>query len=304
MPAPLMSADTTEGRFDLQGAGGVRIACRAWGPAAPASPRAALAIVHGLGEHCGRYGHLVERMAREGFAAYGLDHRGHGLSAGRRGCLGRFADLTGDLGLFLAEVRRRAPDPVVAYGHSMGAAILLRRLLDHDDGLAAAVASAPPLEIPMEVPWFKRALAPALSAAAPWLTLDNEITSDMLSRDPEVVRWTDQDPLVHHRISARLYTEMLGAVEEVKRRAGPFPCPLLLVHGEDDPIASAEGTRAFHRRADCPRGKALLTYPGYRHEVHNELGRERPLDEVAAWLHAQVAVIGRPERRGEMPRSV
>ncbi|MBI4576549.1 MAG: lysophospholipase [Planctomycetes bacterium] len=285
-----MGKGTTEERFELVGAGGVRIACRSWTP--PAA-RATLALVHGLGEHCGRYGHLTGRLAREGFAAYGLDHRGHGLSGGRRGCLGRFSELTGDLGDFLSELRRRAPGPLVAYGHSMGAAILLRRLLDHDDGLSAAVASAPPLEIPMEVPWVKRALAPVLSTAAPWLTLDNEITSDMLSRDPEVARWTDEDPLVHHRISARLYTELVASVEEVKGRAGPFPCPLLLVHGEDDPIASVEGTRAFHRRADCPRGKALLTYPGYRHEVHNERGRDRPLDEVAAWLLSQVGAAAR-----------
>ena len=227
--------DRAEGK--VVGAGDVELNWQGW---LPASPSGVLLLCHGLGEHAGRYGNVVDAVVPDGWAVYGLDQRGHGLSGGRRAHVDRYADLLADFDVFRRAVVARHPDvPVVLLGHSMGGQIALAYALDHQADLAGLVLSAPALAgdvVPKPVVPLLRALgrvAPRLRPAG--------IDVTKISKDPAVVAAYQADPLVHH--GKPTLALGLGIVRPVRRaaRAGPRS------HG-----AAAAAAR-LGRRAHRPR---------------------------------------------------
>ena len=267
--------------------GSVRLAGRAW---LCDSPRAVLAVVHGIGEHSGRYAALACEMVRAGFTVVALDLPGHGESPGPRGDMRSWVAVRDQAiaAMFAAPAGLPGqPDrlPRAVLGHSMGGLMALDYAIAHPRDLAAAVASAPALASAMP-PWWKLALASAARVTAPSVGFPTGLETDGLggiSRDPEVMRLRDADRLVHDRISPRLYFDFAEARMRVARDARRLQVPTLLLQGEADRLVMPEATRAF--AAAAPKQLVTLkTYPGAYHEVFNDLDREQVVRDTIGWL--------------------
>jgi alpha-beta hydrolase superfamily lysophospholipase len=277
--------DHFKGTF--KGYGGLDLYCQRWRSETGGPPKAVLAIVHGHGEHSGRYGNVVDWFVPKGYAVYAFDLRGHGRSPGQRGYVNRFSDFTGDVGAFLAFVRQEEPGrPVFLLGHSLGGPIALNYVLHDPSGLAGAVVSGPLLGA-MPVSPAKLVLAKVLSSVWPTFSLQTGLDVDGLSRDPAVVKAYVDDPLVHDAGTARLGTELAAAIDWTQAHAADLALPCLIVHGGADRICLPEGSRTFFDHVTFA-DKELREYEGYYHEVFNDVGKERVLADIEAWLKARL----------------
>lgn len=278
-----MTAEHVEGRLD--GTGEVELYWQAWLPESEA--RATVVISHGVSEHSARYAHVGERLAAAGYAAYALDHRGHGRSQGKRVMVD--ADETvADLRAFIELAAARTPGkPVYLLGHSMGAAIAIACAVRHQDALAGLMLSGA-LADPDAASPVTRAVSKLLSTVAPGLGV-YQVDASLISRDPEVVRAYEQDPLVHHgKLPARTVAELTGAVGRFPDEVPALRLPLLVMHGGEDSITTIAGSRMVHERASSS-DKTLEIYDGLRHEILNEPEKERVISELIEWLDARSA---------------
>ncbi len=264
------------------GVGDLELRARAWLPDVP--PRAVVVLVHGVGEHCGRYMNLVRPLVDEGYAVYSFDQRGHGSSPGRRVHIDRWAEYRDDLGLFLGTVTTKEPGrPIVLYGHSMGSLVVLDYLLQSTDGLAGAIISGAALQPAGVGSPVTIALARGLTHVTPTLAINLGIDAEDLTRDPEALAEYRADPLVTGRATVRWGTESLDAVERVKAGMSGVDLPILVVHGEADHLNLVDGARLLFD-AVPHEGKAMRVYPGVCHEPHNDLDHEQLAADVAEWL--------------------
>lgn len=266
-------------------ADGLRLHALAW---TADQPRAAVFLSHGLGEHAGRYAGLARDFTRRGISLYVLDHRGHGKSGGPRAYVQRFDRLVADFEDFRRRVVRDAPGlPLFLYGHSLGGLIALRWLQTHADvKLAGAVLSAPLLQVKVQAPRWKLALAGPLSRLLPALPMKNEIDPAELTHDPAHVRAYREDPLVSNRITPRLFTEMVGAMAQAQAEGGRITVPLLFLVPGEDGIVQEEATLRF--AADLRGDVTVRRYPGFRHEPHNEIERDKPVGDVLEWMEKRI----------------
>jgi acylglycerol lipase len=274
-----MADRRVEGR--LPGVGGVELFWQAWLPAA--EPRGVLLICHGLGEHSGRYGHVVDAVVPDGWAVYGLDHRGHGRSAGRRAHVRRYADWLTDFDGFRRLVAARHDGmPVFLLGHSMGGQIALAYALDHQDGLRGLVLSAPALAN-STVPRAAAAVLRTIGRVAPTLRPAG-IDASKISKDPSVYADYRSDPLVHHgRPTLGLSTAVVGQFEVLPERARGLHIPVLMQHGTLDAIVDPSGFRRLEASCGSP-DLTVRWYEGLWHEIYNEPERDRPLADLREWL--------------------
>lgn len=268
-----------EGTFS--GYGGLALYHQCWQP--EGNPRAVLAITHGHGEHSGRYGNVANWFVPRGYAIYAFDLRGHGRSAGARGYVERWDEFREDVAAFLALVREREPGrPLFLIGHSMGGLIALEYVLHYPQGLAGVIVSGPLLSRPGISPLLIT-LSKVLSRLAPRLALKTGLDVTALSRDPAVVAAYVNDPLVHSFGTARLGTELAGAVAWTQAHAADLALPCLIVHGGSDRICPPEGSRIFFENVVLT-DKERQVYEGYYHEVFNDVGKEQVLAAVEAWV--------------------
>ena len=278
-----MTAEHVEGR--LHGAGGIELYWQGWLP--QAEPRAVVVISHGVSEHSARYAHVGERLAGAGYAAYAVDHRGHGRSQGKR-VMVNADDVVADLRAFIDLAAARQPGrPVYLLGHSMGAAIAIACAVRHQDALAGLLLSGA-LADPDAASPVTRALSTVLSKLTPGLGV-YEVDASLISRDPEVVRAYKQDPLVHHgKLPARTVAELTGTVGRFPEEVPRLRLPLLVMHGGSDSLTTLAGSRMVHERASSS-DKTLEVYDGLRHEILNEPEKERVIAEMIEWLDARSA---------------
>lgn len=274
----------TEGRFN--GTGGIELYHQKWEPDEPAA--AVVVLVHGVGEHSGRYPYLVGPLVEAGYAVYGYDHRGHGRSGGRRVHVDRWSEYRDDLKTFLGVVAREQPSsPVVIYGHSMGSLVVLDYLLHSTEGLSAAVISGVALEpVGVGSPALI-ALARVLTHVTPRLAIPLGIESSSLTRDPEALAALDADDLMEPKATVRWGTESLDTVASIKSGMDTIDIPVLVVHGGGDPLNAPSGARALYEALPNPE-KQLRIYPDVRHEPHNDLGHEQLAADVRQWLDEQL----------------
>jgi alpha-beta hydrolase superfamily lysophospholipase len=247
-----------------------------------------LLLVHGFAEHSGRYEHLGAWFAARGCAVHAYDHQGHGRSEGRRGHVRRFGDLLDDLDAMLAAVRAEHPEgrPHLV-GHSMGGLVVAASLCERAPEVASAVTSGAALAVSEGFSRGRLLAARGLRWVAPRLALDAGLDPQGLSRDPEVVRAYVEDPLVFRRMTTSLAVELVQAIERTASRAATVRVPLLMLHGQDDPICPPAGTiRFFEALVVEPRRIEL--YPGLRHEIFNEPEQARVFEDVLAWVRAGV----------------
>ncbi len=268
-----------EGTF--KGAGGLELFEQHWRP--DGEPRAVVALVHGIGEHSGRYMNAVNRLVPRGYAVYGFDHRGHGRSPGQRGYIRHWGEYREDVRLFLDWVRQREPNrPLFLMGHSMGGLIVLDYGLHHPQGLVGVIASAPALGQTGVSP-FLITLSKVMSAIYPAFSLDTGLDATAISRDEGVVKAYTGDPLVHSKATARLGAEMVATMKWTNEHAGEWRLPLLIVHGGADQIVPPAASQAFFERVPVADKERYEVEGGY-HEPHNDLGWEQAVGVVERWL--------------------
>ena len=258
---------------------------QAWLPVTEA--RGVVVLVHGFGEHSARYGHVGGRLATAGFAVYAADHRGHGRTEGRRANVERMALIVDDLGAFVRFAAARHPGlPVFMVGHSLGGLIALQYATGPDAALDGLVLSGPLVLVTVGSSVLKR-LAGVLSAAFPDLGVTG-LDVDAISRDPEVLRAYQADPLVHHgKIPARTGAEILLTAEALPDRLPALRMPLLLLHGTEDRICVPAGSTMVHDTVSSP-DKTLRRYNGLYHEIFNEPEQDEVLGDLVTWLEAHL----------------
>ena len=252
------------------------------------SPRAGVAIVHGLGEHSGRYDHVGQFLAERGFDCWAGDCRGHGLSPGPRVHVKDLGSYAEDAGAFLALA---APPgrPLFLIGHSQGGLIALLRASRHPQGLHGVVVSSPFLAAhPAAAPSALRLTAASLLFRfAPSFVTNSGLDASALSHDPAVVQRYLADPLVSKKVSAGWYRAARAAQDEVNAGAPSFPVPALVMASGDDRLVDPAAVRAWAAKA--PRlHTTYIEWPGLYHEMFNEIGKEAVLERVAKWIEKRL----------------
>lgn len=279
---------SNEGSF--RGEGGTRLTWRTW---VPADPHARVLIVHGLGEHGGRYELLAGALAGRGFGVMTYDQRGHGTSGGARGHAPRFENLTSDLALALRAIEYEVPLSEAQPGstgliaHSMGGLVGLHHLISgRTPRPTCAVISAPWLGTARHVPPVLRGIAAVVDRfwpSAPFANLKSDPAN--LTRDPVMIQAWRDDPLTHSRISPRFFFEAERAQKEVLAHEGGLGLPALVLVPTDDRVVDQGLSRTWSEGRPGVEVRVLM---GLRHEPFNEVERETIFAEVGAWLEGHV----------------
>jgi alpha-beta hydrolase superfamily lysophospholipase len=248
--------------------------------------KAAVFLIHGLGEHTRRYEHLAAELTAGGYAVLGIDLRGHGRSEGKRGHTPSIELLLADIHLLHQHANNIYPGlPLFIFGHSLGGNLALRYLysnLSRKKPLSGAIISSPLLGLGFEPPAWKIKLAQNVANLLPTLSQPNGLDASKLSRDPEVVKAYLHDPLVHNRITTRMFVEMMRSAEYIKNEKTAPPVEVLLYHGSDDVITSFESSRKF--AASFPEQIQFVDLQDFYHEPHNEPGNQRVFDLIKQFL--------------------
>lgn len=261
---------------------GTRIAFRAW---PQPGAKITFAIAHGLGEHAGRYKDFAEAMGARGMGTFAVDLRGHGQSPGQRGHVDSWSQWIDDITAFVHEVERQVEGEVVPLGHSFGGAAMLSTFIAGKlPDTKRFIVSSPALKVKVVVPQWKASLGEMASRVMPRLAMSNDVDAGTLSRIPEVVDAYKTDPLVHSKISSRLFTEWQRAAQVALTRASEIKQPFLILAGTDDRLIDPEGSEELHKRA--PNTSELHLLPGRYHEPFNDVGSDEVFGIIDSWLSA------------------
>lgn len=268
----------------FEGKGGVGIFLRSWLP--EGTPRAVLAICHGLNAHSGLYAWAAERFAAAGFAVYAPDLRGRGRSEGERFYVEDIADYASDLGGAIAIAKARHPGlAVFLLGHSAGGVVSCVYALDNQAELAGFICEDFAFQVP--APSIAIAALRGLSHIAPHLgvlTLKNED----FSRDPAVVAALNADPLIAGETQpAATIAALARADDRLHDEFGKITLPLLIMHGTDDRVTVCHGSEYFHAHAGSA-DKTLRLYQGHYHDLLADTGKEDVMADILAWLGARI----------------
>jgi alpha-beta hydrolase superfamily lysophospholipase len=250
---------------------------------APMDPKALVVLIHGMGEHFGRYAHVAEFFTQNGYAFAGMDLRGHGRSQGKRGHTPSYEHLMNDIELLISTIQVDFPElPLFIYGHSMGGNLVLNALIRRALPITAAVISAPYLKLAFEPPKWKTVLGKITAKYLPELTQPTGLDTRALSRDSNVILAYNNDPLVHDKITASFFVNVHFAGPYALEHAAKINVPLLLMHGTEDQLTSHWATQELHKR--IPERSELKLWEGFYHELHNESEQKELLSFVTEWL--------------------
>lgn len=249
--------------------------------------KAGLVIVHGQGEHSGRYEHITKAMNLANISVFSYDQRGHGRSNGQRGHIPNYDQLLGDLAQFVADVRVRiGQKPLFVYGHSMGGNVALNFAVKHANKISAVAASSPWVKLAFEPPAYKVVLAKVIDKIAPALSMASGLEIAALSRDTEVCEKYKNDPLNHDQITARMYNHVYQAGLDLLEAAPYFSVPAYVYHGSADRLTSPVASAEFAERSN---GKVeFRLWDGFYHETHNEPGADMVIKTLVDWFVSKI----------------
>jgi alpha-beta hydrolase superfamily lysophospholipase len=248
---------------------------------------AALIIVHGLGDHSGRYMNLVNPLVAHGYAIYAFDNRGHGRSAGQRGHAQSFSDLRYDLALFQQLIKEREKErPLFIMGHSLGGLTVLDTVLHDSTGYKGVIASSPALDTG-GVSAALMAASKILSRVWPTLSFPSGLEVKAISRDPDEVQAYMDDPLIHGKGTPRLAIESQNAIVWCQENADKLQIPILIIHGTADRITSPVSSREFFDKITLP-DKTYIAYEGGYHESLNDIHQQEAATDIEHWLNAHL----------------
>lgn len=271
--------------FDWLTTDKLKLVGKCWLP--EVSPRALLCLVHGFGEHIGRYEHVATFFNKHQLGFLGFDLRGHGRSEGKRGVVPNYEALMENIGEFLALAQHKFTDlPLILYGHSMGGNLVMSYLLRFQPSVKAAIVTSPWLRLAKQPPFWRVLLARLVVQFYSEYTDKAELNPSDLSRDPSVGEAYQKDPLVHNQMSAMLFLGVENAGEQILQHANRLSIPLLLMHGRQDPITAWQASELFAKQT--PSQTTFLSWDDARHELHNELNREDVLSAMLAWIDKQL----------------
>lgn len=272
------------GTFDFETKDGVKLLGRVW--QTTGDPKGIVNLVHGLGEHSGRYAHVAEALTKAGYNFIAFDLRGHGLSGSKRGHTPDIEHLMDDITLFLKKSAALfdGQQPNFLYGHSLGGLLVINYGLRRKPDLAGVISTDPALGLSFEPPKLKLMAGKILAKLAPAMAMNNGLDVNALARDEAIVKAYQNDVLVHDRISAKLAMELIDGGEYALAHAGEWTLPLLLMHGTADRISSPKASEAFAETAGSP--VTLKLWDGYYHEIHNDIGKKEVISFMIDWLNA------------------
>jgi alpha-beta hydrolase superfamily lysophospholipase len=244
--------------------------------------KAVIIFVHGIGEHIHRYDHWAELFNKEGIGFTGVDLPGHGRSDGNRGDIKSYSLLGEMLDILLKSCNQTFPGcPVYIYGHSLGGGIVLDYLLRKSPKVKGAIVTSPYLRLAFEPPKIKLVIASVMKYLLPGLIQPTGLNADHLTHDKEIVEKYKTDPLVHGKISVRLFDSSLASAKYSLAHASELIIPVLLLHGSDDLLTSPDGSREFAGRSDMVD---LKIWDGGYHELHNEPFKEEVFKYIMDWI--------------------
>jgi alpha-beta hydrolase superfamily lysophospholipase len=265
----------------------LEIFAQSWQPSEQ-KPKAIINLVHGLGEHSGRYDEWAGFFVDEGYAVLALDYRGHGKSGGKRGHADEYMSYMRDVGLLLSKSEELFPGiPIVLYGHSLGGNLVINYAIRFNPSILALIATSPWLRLAFEPPRIKLMLASLVRSIFPSMLNSTGIPASQLAHDPEVAKKYTRDPLVHGKISVNALFAINHAGREAIGNAGRINVPFLLIHGSEDLLTSCKASQEL-----AQKGNDKLTFrlwnDGY-HELHNEAFKKELFRFIIQWLGEQSA---------------
>jgi acylglycerol lipase len=250
------------------------------------TPKALVCLVHGLGEHTGRYEHVGQALNEAGYALFGFDLRGHGKTGGARGHIPSMEEALLDVQRFIGFQRQNFPDtPIFLYGHSLGGVFALAYASQNDEGLNGVITTGAALRSPLLEQKVKVALVNRLGSLLPWLTIPTGLDPATISRDAAVVQKYIEDPLVHGKSSLGLAKTSFTAIDLCFAHAKEFRLPLLIMHGTKDLLTYPSGSEEFAKLASENNNDVTLKlWDGLQHEIHNEPEQAEVFKFMIEWL--------------------
>ena len=263
---------------------GTKIQARQW---LASKPRATTLLIHGMGDHSGRFDHVARFLNTQGLSVLAPDLRGHGLSDGQRGYIRDFEILLDDIDLALQQTRQLAPaDPCFIYGHSLGGMLVILHTLRRQTDLAGLIASSPALRIAMQAPTWKLQLGKLLRRTFPKISLNSGLDLNELSDDLQFIAELATDPLRHQQVTPEGYFGMVESGQWCLDHAADLPCPSLIMHGKIDRITDFQASQQFAHANDLC---TLSTWDHGKHELHNMSHVEDVLQTVGRFIETCLA---------------
>ena len=249
-------------------------------------PKAIICLIHGLGEHTGRYAHVGKALNDAGYALFGFDLRGHGRTGGARGHVPSLDVMMQDIHQFIGFQKQNFPNtPIFLYGHSLGGLFAFVYAIQFVDGLKGAIATGLALRSPLLEQKAKVALAKVLGALFPAMIIPTGLDPATISRDPAVVQKYINDPLVHGKTSLGLGKTTIDAVDLCFERASECRLPLLIMHGKKDTLVYPNGSEELAKLVgETNKDVTLKLWDGLYHELHNEPEQAEVFNAMIEWL--------------------
>ena len=248
------------------------------------NPKAVVGIIHGMGEHSGRYTYLVEALNTANISVVSYDQMGHGKTQGKRGHVANYDMLLGCVGELTSKMVELVPaKPTFLLGHSMGGNVLLNYILRRNPRINGAIVSAPWLKLAFDPPAIQVKLAKFVSGIVPGLVQSSKLDVNTISKDPKEVKRYVDDSLVHDKISTAFFVGVYEAADWAMQHAAELKTPLLLYHGTADKLTSHDASKQFCENA----GGGDVTFKsleGLYHESHNEPEREDLFKMIIEWI--------------------
>jgi alpha-beta hydrolase superfamily lysophospholipase len=264
---------------------GVSLYAQTWIPLGEI--RGVITIIHGLGDHMGRYSNLAEKLGNAGYVVRGFDLRGHGFSEGKRGHARGYYKFLKDIELFLQKGSDEYPEyPQFLYGHSFGGNLVLNYAIQNSLAIRGIIVTSPWLELTHPPLKILLLINDFLSNFFPGYLVNNTLKAEDISRDLRVVHAYRTDNLVHNRISLRLFKQVYLAGIAASMSIYKVNVPLLVMHGTADNITSCRTTRNFVRNSS--NRTTFIEWEGGYHELHNDLDKDKVVTSVIDWLNCQL----------------
>lgn len=253
----------------------------------PPQYRGIICIVHGFGEHGGRYAHVADFFNKQGYAVLAIDNRGHGKTEGKRGHTPSFDSYLDDIDVFLTDTKQRLKDvPMFLYGHSMGGNLTLNYVIRRKPTiLRGLVVTGPWIRLAFEPKPIMITMGKIMRSILPTFTQDSGLNADHVSRDKEVVEAYKDDPLVHSKITASAGMSMTDSAAFLNTYSGAMPIPTFILHGTDDKLIAQAASEEFAQRV---KNVDYKKWVGLYHEIHNDPEKLEVLNDVLVWLDSKL----------------
>ena len=251
----------------------------------PKHPKALVVMLHGLGDHIGRYNELVSHLACNGYACALYDQRGHGMSSGRRGNFGHFDNLILDLQNFIefSSAKIEGDVPLFLVGGSLGGLVCLNFLIKTNSEISGVVLISPAILPNIRIPSWKKSVARILGSAVPFITVDNGLELKALTSDEYEVSALASDNMFHTRISLGSAVDVEKKLQSVMAISYRVKVPVLILVGSEDVICNPTGAMEFYDKIAF-HDKEFISYEGMKHDLLHDADRNRIMDDMEKWL--------------------